>query len=69
LTSEALLAQRYTASCLRYKLTTVLYVFWIGCILTFMMESALLLTGIRPSGLQVLAYETLILTNQGVPYF
>jgi len=30
--------------------------------------SALLLADIQPSGLQVLAYETLILTNQGVPY-
>jgi hypothetical protein len=53
---------------LRYDLRTVLYVFWVGCMLTFMMESALLIAQIRPSGLQVLAYETLILTNQGVPY-
>ena len=32
------------------------------------MASALLLTGIGPSGWETLLYETLILTNQGVAY-
>jgi hypothetical protein len=53
---------------LRYDRATILYVFAIGCLLTFMMEFSLLVTGIRPSGLKVLIYDTLILTNQGVPY-
>jgi hypothetical protein len=53
---------------LRYEFRTILYVLWIGCMLTFMMEFSLLVTGIRPANMRVLVYETLILTNQGVPY-
>ncbi|MFW9878007.1 MAG: hypothetical protein ACFFG0_33405, partial [Candidatus Thorarchaeota archaeon] len=34
----------------------------------FMMESYLLFTGIRPSGFDLLLYDSLILTNQGIPY-
>ena len=33
-----------------------------------MMEFSLLVSGIRPANLTLLAYETLILTNQGIPY-
>ena len=32
------------------------------------MESYLLFTGIRPSGFDLLLYDSLILTNQGIPY-
>jgi hypothetical protein len=53
---------------MRYSYRTILYVFAIGCMLSFMMEFSLFVSGIRPRNLQVLVYETLILTNQGVPY-
>ncbi|MBN1642328.1 MAG: hypothetical protein JXA09_13920 [Anaerolineae bacterium] len=53
---------------LGYDLRTILYVFAIGCGLTFMMEFSLLVTGIRPYKIDVFVYETLILTNQGIPY-
>jgi hypothetical protein len=33
-----------------------------------MMEFSLLVTGVRPPKVDVLVYETLILTNQGIPY-
>ena len=47
---------------------TIAYVFWVGCMLAFMMEFALLVSGIRSTSFALLAYETLILTNQGIPY-
>ena len=47
---------------------TVAYVFWVGCMLAFMMEFSLLVSGIRTPSLALLVYETLILTNQGIPY-
>jgi len=53
---------------LKYDLRTILYVFWIGCMLAFMMEFSLLVSRIRPMDPRLLAYETLILTNQGIPY-
>jgi hypothetical protein len=53
---------------LGYPLARVLYVFWVGCMLAFMMEFALLASGIRTYNLTLLAYETLILTNMGIPY-
>ena len=53
---------------LGYELKTVLYVFWVGCMLAFVMEFALLVSGIRSTNWSLLAYETLILTNQGIPY-
>ncbi len=40
----------------------------VGCMLGFMMEVPLLVTNIRPAGVKLLVYETLILFNQGVPY-
>ena len=54
---------------LRYDLKTILYVFSVGCALSFMMEFSLLMTRVRPQSVRVLIYETLVLTNQGVPYF
>jgi hypothetical protein len=53
---------------LRYELKTILYVFFLGCLLGFMMEFPLLVLGIRPPSWQVLLYETVFLMNVGVPY-
>ncbi|MFX1409086.1 MAG: hypothetical protein ACFFA6_01940 [Promethearchaeota archaeon] len=53
---------------LRYNYKTILFVFWVGTMLSFMMESYLLFTNIRPSGYELLLYDSLILTNQGIPY-
>lgn len=53
---------------LRYNYKTILYIFWVGTMLSFMMESYLLFTGIRTSGWELLLYDSLILTNQGIPY-
>jgi hypothetical protein len=53
---------------LKYDWRTILYVFCVGCTLSFLMEFSLMVTGIRPPNAELLAYETLILTNQGVPY-
>lgn len=53
---------------LKYDLKTVLYTFWLGCMLAFMMEFSLFVSKIRPTDVRVLVYETLILTNQGIPY-
>ena len=46
----------------------ILYVFFIGCFQAFAMEFPLLISGIRPTSLELLIYETFILTNQGAPY-
>jgi hypothetical protein len=53
---------------LGFSFRRVLYVFWLGCMLAFMMEFSLLVAGIRSFNLKLLAYETLILTNMGIPY-
>jgi hypothetical protein len=53
---------------LGYSWRTIGYVLWVGCMLSFMMESALLVSGVRPPSIKVLIYETVILTNQGIPY-
>jgi hypothetical protein len=53
---------------LRYNIKTILFIFWVGFMLSFMMESYLLITQIRPSGFELLLYDSLILTNQGIPY-
>ena len=53
---------------LGYPWRTIGYVLWVGCMLSFMMESALLVSGVRPPSIKVLIYETVILTNQGIPY-
>ncbi len=53
---------------LRYNYKMILFIFWVGFMLSFMMESYLLFTQIRPSGFELLLYDSLILTNQGIPY-
>jgi hypothetical protein len=53
---------------LRYDWGTIAYVFWVGCMLAFMMEFSLFVSKVRPTNVKVLIYETLILTNQGIPY-
>jgi len=53
---------------LKYDYKTILYVFGIGCIQGFIMEFSLLATGIRPSGFDLLIFDTVVLMNQGVPY-
>jgi hypothetical protein len=53
---------------LRYNYKTIFFLFWVGTMLSFMMESYLLFTGIRTSGWEILLYDSLILTNQGIPY-
>lgn len=53
---------------LRYNYRTILFIFWVGFMLSFMMESYLLFTQIRPSGFELLLYDSFILTNQGIPY-
>jgi len=54
---------------LKYPLSTILYVFWAGCMLSFMMEASLMVSGIRPWNPVLLGYETLFLYNLGVPFF
>ncbi|WP_457558974.1 hypothetical protein [Candidatus Harpocratesius sp.] len=46
----------------------IFYVFALGCFQAFAMEFPLWLSKIRPSGLNLLLYEIIILTNQGAPY-
>ena len=53
---------------LKVDFGTMCYVFWIGCMLAFMMEFSLFVSKIRPTDVKVLVYETLVLTNQGIPY-
>jgi hypothetical protein len=54
---------------LKYNYKTIIFIFWVGTMLSFMMESYLFITQIRPwNGLDLLIYDSLILTNQGIPY-
>jgi hypothetical protein len=53
---------------LRLDIRMIGYLFAVGCVLGFMMELPLLVTKIRPASFRLLAFETLILYNQGVPY-
>lgn len=53
---------------LGYSFKQVRYLFGVGCMLAFMMEFSLLVAGVRTFNLSLLAYETLILTNMGIPY-
>lgn len=53
---------------LKYDYKTILYVFGVGCMQGFMMEFCLWITENRPSGLELLIYDTLVLINQVVPY-
>ncbi|MBN2291494.1 MAG: hypothetical protein JXM70_03655 [Pirellulales bacterium] len=53
---------------LRYDFKMIAYLFWVGSMLGFMMEIPLNVFNIRPTGIDVLVYETLFLFNMGVPY-
>jgi hypothetical protein len=46
----------------------VLYVFLVGCSGAFFMEFPLLISGIRPTGILFLIYDTILMFNQGAPY-
>jgi len=46
----------------------ILFVFIIGCIGGFFMEFPLLISGIRPTGILFLMYNTILMFNQGAPY-
>ena len=46
----------------------VLFVFIIGCMGAFFMEFPLLISGIRPTGILYLLYNTILMFNQGAPY-
>lgn len=46
----------------------ILYVFMIGCTGAFFMEFPLLISGIRPTGILFLIYDTILMFNQGAPY-
>ncbi len=44
------------------------YVFLLGCLGAFFMEFPLFISGIRPTGIAFLLYDTLLMFNQGAPY-
>ena len=46
----------------------VLFVFIVGCTGAFFMEFPLLISGIRPTGIFFLIYDTILMFNQGAPY-
>lgn len=46
----------------------IYFIFIIGCLESFFMEFPLFITGIRPTGIEFLLYEIIILFNQGAPY-
>jgi hypothetical protein len=50
------------------NLKIVLHVFLVGCTGAFFMEFPLLISGIRPTGILFLIYDTLLMFNQGAPY-
>lgn len=50
------------------KKTDILYLIAVGIGIQLMWETALLITGIRPTGLKVLIENSLIETNLGIPY-
>ena len=52
---------------LRYSWKTVLYLFMVGFLCHFMMESALWITGIRPGSLSIMLINSLVESNMGVP--
>lgn len=54
---------------LKYKPKTILYLFFIGFLIHFMMEFSLLITGIRPGSFLILIENSLIEFNMGVPFF
>jgi hypothetical protein len=52
----------------RKNLKIIFYVFIIGCLESFFMEFPLFISEIRPTGIEFLLYEIIILFNQGAPY-
>ncbi len=53
----------------KYNWKKILYLFFIGFLVHFMMEFSLFMTGIRPTSLLVLIENSLIEFNMGVPFF
>jgi len=54
---------------LRYDWKKILYLFSIGFLIHFMMESVLLISNIRPGSISILLENSLIEFNMGVPFF
>jgi len=54
---------------LKYKPKRILYLFFVGFLIHFMMEFSLLITGIRPGSFLILLENSLIEFNMGVPFF
>ena len=53
----------------RYDWKKIVYLFFVGFMVHFMMEFSLLLTGIRPGSFLILLENSLIEFNMGVPFF
>ncbi len=54
---------------LKYDWKKILYLFFIGFLIHFMMEFSLLITNIRPSSFWILLENSLIEFNMGIPVF
>ncbi len=54
---------------LKYDFKKILYLFFIGFLIHFMMEFSLLITNIRPSSFLILLENSLVEFNMGVPFF
>ena len=53
----------------KYEWKKILFLFFVGFLIHFMMEFALLVSGIRPGSFWILAENSLIEFNMGVPFF
>ncbi len=53
----------------KYDWKKIIYLFFIGFLVHFMMEFSLLITGIRPGSLLILLENSLVEFNMGVPFF
>jgi len=54
---------------LKYDWRKILFLFFIGFLIHFMMEFSLLINGIRPGSLLILLENSLIEFNMGMPFF
>lgn len=54
---------------MKYNWKKIVYLFFIGFLIHFMMEFSLLITGIRPGSLLILIENSIIEFNMGVPFF
>lgn len=54
---------------LKYDWKKIVYLFFVGFMIHFMMEFSLLITGIRPGSLIILIENSLIEFNMGIPFF